>query len=56
MTDQLPANSRREPKGAALDLLHIVRINEEIKAVVAVASKINIMALNAIFQIGRAHV
>lgn len=54
MTDQLPATLRSEPKGAALDLLHIVRINEEIKAVVAVAFKINIMALNAIFLAKRA--
>jgi methyl-accepting chemotaxis protein len=54
MTDQLPVIVRSEPKGAALDLLHIVRINEEIKAVVAVAFKINIMALNAIFLAKRA--
>jgi hypothetical protein len=54
MTDQLPVTLRSEPKGAALDLLHIVRINEEIKAVVAVAFKINIMALNAIFLAKRA--
>lgn len=54
MTDQLPVTLRNEPKGAALDLLHIVRINEEIKAIVAVAFKINIMALNAIFLAKRA--
>jgi hypothetical protein len=54
MTDQLPVIAGSEPKGAALDLLHIVRINEEIKAVVAVAFKINIMALNAIFLAKRA--
>jgi hypothetical protein len=54
MTDQLPVIVRSEPKGAALDLLHIVRINEEIKSVVAVAFKINIMALNAIFLAKRA--
>ena len=42
------------PSGAALDLLRIVRINEEIKRVVAVAFKINIMALNAIFLAKRA--
>ncbi|MCA1937482.1 chemotaxis protein [Azonexus hydrophilus] len=36
------------------DLLRIVRINEEIKAVVGVAFKINIMALNAIFLAKRA--
>ena len=34
---------------AGVDLLRIVRINEEIKSVVNVAFKINIMALNAIF-------
>jgi len=36
------------------DLLRIVRINEEIKAVVGVSFKINIMALNAIFLAKRA--
>jgi len=36
------------------DLLRIVRINEEIKAVVGVTFKINIMALNAIFLAKRA--
>ncbi|MBW7902441.1 MAG: chemotaxis protein [Rhodocyclaceae bacterium] len=44
----------RPPSGSALDLLRIVRINEEIKRVVAVAFKINIMALNAIFLAKRA--
>jgi len=39
---------------AGTDLLRIVRINEEIKAVVGVAFKINIMALNAIFLAKRA--
>lgn len=39
---------------AGVDLLCIVRINEEIKAVVGVAFKINIMALNAIFLAKRA--
>ena len=39
---------------AALALLDIVNINEEIKRVVAVAFKINIMALNAIFLAKRA--
>lgn len=48
------ATGAGEPVGAGLDLLHIVRINEEIKAVVAVAFKINIMALNAIFLAKRA--
>jgi methyl-accepting chemotaxis protein len=37
-----------------VDLLRIVRINEEIKLVVGVAFKINIMALNAIFLAKRA--
>jgi hypothetical protein len=46
--------SGKESSGAALDLLRIVRINEEIKRVVAVAFKINIMALNAIFLAKRA--
>jgi methyl-accepting chemotaxis protein len=36
------------------DLLRIVRINEEIKSIVGVAFKINIMALNAIFLAKRA--
>lgn len=39
---------------AGIDLLSIVRINEEIKMVVAVSFKINIMALNAIFLAKRA--
>lgn len=39
---------------AGMDLLSIVRINEEIKKVVGVAFKINIMALNAIFLAKRA--
>ncbi len=47
-------SSVKESSGAALDLLRIVRINEEIKRVVAVAFKINIMALNAIFLAKRA--
>lgn len=42
------------PPQASTDLLRIVRINEEIKAVVGVAFKINIMALNAIFLAKRA--
>ena len=39
---------------AGADLLRIVRINEEIKTVVGVAFRINIMALNAIFLAKRA--
>ena len=39
---------------ASIDLLRIVQINEEIKSVVGVAFKINIMALNAIFLAKRA--
>lgn len=48
-----PSPSDRTP-GAGMDLLRIVRINEEIKMVVTVAFKINIMALNAIFLAKRA--
>ena len=48
----LPATSKAPHAGA--DLMRIVRINEEIKSVVAVAFKINIMALNAIFLAKRA--
>jgi len=40
--------------GAGDDLRRIVRINEEVKAVVAVAFRINLMALNAIFLAKRA--
>ena len=54
MNDESPDVPAVGPKGAALDLLHIVQINEEIKSVVAVAFKINIMALNAIFLAKRA--
>jgi hypothetical protein len=43
-----------EDHRAAPDLVRIVRINEEIKAIVAVAFKINVMALNAIFLAKRA--
>lgn len=39
---------------AGADLLRIVRLNEQIKGVVGVAFKINIMALNAIFLAKRA--
>ncbi|UCV02671.1 chemotaxis protein [Dechloromonas denitrificans] len=39
---------------AGVDLLRIVQINEEIKRVVGVSFKINIMALNAIFLAKRA--
>jgi hypothetical protein len=42
------------PLPHAADLLSIVLINEEIKRVVAVSVKINIMALNAIFLAKRA--
>lgn len=42
------------PVSAGQDLERIVRINEEIKSIVAVAFKINIMALNAIFLAKRA--
>ena len=42
------------PRSAGRDLVRIVQINEEIKSIVAVAFKINIMALNAIFLAKRA--
>jgi len=45
-TEQIPQSG--------IDLLRIVRINEEIKRVVGVSFKINIMALNAIFLAKRA--
>lgn len=48
------ARADRASSLAARDLLRIVRINEEIKRIVAVAFKINIMALNAIFLAKRA--
>ena len=53
MTTALITSSGKTPQ-AGTDLLRIVRINEEIKSVVAVAFKINIMALNAIFLAKRA--
>ena len=48
------ALTTKKPHQAGVDLLRIVRINEEIKSVVNVAFKINIMALNAIFLAKRA--
>ena len=53
MTTALTTRSSSAPQ-AGVDLLRIVRINEEIKSVVGVAFKINIMALNAIFLAKRA--
>lgn len=53
MTTALTRTSTKAPQ-AGVDLLRIVRINEEIKTVVNVAFKINIMALNAIFLAKRA--
>lgn len=53
MTTAVTPYSRTQPQAGA-DLLRIVRINEEIKSVVGVAFKINIMALNAIFLAKRA--
>ncbi|WP_265948696.1 chemotaxis protein [Dechloromonas sp. A34] len=47
-----PLATGRPPAG--VDLLRIVRINEQIKRVVGVSFKINIMALNAIFLAKRA--
>jgi len=40
--------------GTGRELRRIVRINEEIKSVVATAFKINLMAMNAIFLAKRA--
>ena len=42
------------PQGSGVDLSRIVRMNEEIKSVVKVAFRINIMAMNAIFLAKRA--
>ena len=42
------------PPGSGSELRRIVRINEEIKSVVATAFKINLMAMNAIFLAKRA--
>ena len=53
MTTALATAAPKVPQ-AGIDLLRIVRINEEIKSVVNVAFKINIMALNAIFLAKRA--
>lgn len=53
MTTDLSLPDRALPE-AGLDLLRIVRFNEEIKRVVGVSVKINIMALNAIFLAKRA--
>ena len=53
MTTALAMTTKKAHQ-AGIDLLRIVRINEEIKAVVSVAFKINIMALNAIFLAKRA--
>ncbi len=53
MTTALVPAAHKAPQ-AGVDLMRIVRINEEIKSVVNVAFKINIMALNAIFLAKRA--
>ena len=53
MTTALAMTTKKTHQ-AGIDLLRIVRINEEIKAVGSVAFKINIMALNAIFLAKRA--
>lgn len=53
MTTALTTMSAKKPQ-AGVDLLRIVRINEQIKRVVGVSFKINIMALNAIFLAKRA--
>lgn len=52
-TNSLITTTDSRPQ-AGDDLLRIVRINEEIKRVVGVSFKINIMALNAIFLAKRA--
>ena len=54
MSDSFLSLSEPVAPRAGVDLLSIVRINEEIKRVVAVSFKINIMALNAIFLAKRA--
>ncbi len=54
MTTTALTPSTAQAPGAGMDLLRIVRINEEIKMVVSVSFKINIMALNAIFLAKRA--
>ncbi len=54
MTTTAMTSARRKAPRAGVDLLQIVRINEEIKRVVGVSFKINIMALNAIFLAKRA--
>ena len=46
--------SNANGKNTGYELRRIVRINEEIKSVVAVAFKINLMAMNAIFLAKRA--
>lgn len=53
-TAPTPAHRQSPASRSGIDLLGIVRINEEIKMVVGVAFKINIMALNAIFLAKRA--
>lgn len=54
MTNNFPSGMAGRRSQAGADLLRIVRINEEIKRVVGVSFKINIMALNAIFLAKRA--
>jgi len=54
MTTTAMTTTMRKMPHAGVDLLRIVRINEEIKRVVSVSFKINIMALNAIFLAKRA--
>ena len=53
MSTALSTTASKAPQAGG-DLLRIVSINEEIKLVVGVAFKINIMALNAIFLAKRA--
>ncbi len=51
MNAPVPVAELRPPSG---ELVSIVRVNEEIKAIVATAFRINLMALNAIFLAKRA--
>ena len=44
----------KKPPRSASELTCIVRVNEEIKSIVATAFRINLMALNAIFLAKRA--
>ena len=49
-----PERNLKKPSRSSGELAGIVRVNEEIKAIVATAFRINLMALNAIFLAKRA--